>query len=42
MKTKNGYEEAGQKSVSSESYIKGKFGKVIRNISFECLESKWF
>ena len=42
MKTMDGCEEAGQKLVSSERFIKGKFGKITRDISFECLESKWF
>ena len=32
--------EEGQKLVSSERFIKGKFGKITRDISFECLESK--
>ena len=40
MKTMDGCEEAGQKLVSSERFIKGKFGKITRDISFECLESK--
>jgi len=40
MKTMAGCEEAGQKLVSSERFIKGKFGKITRDISFECLESK--
>ena len=40
MKTIDGCEEAGQKLVSSERFIKGKFGKITRDISFECLESK--
>ena len=40
MKTTAGCEEAGQKLVSSERFIKGKFGKITRDISFECLESK--
>ena len=40
MKTMDGYEEAGQKLVSSERFIKGKFGKITRDISFECLENK--
>ena len=40
MKTMDGCEEAGQKLVSSERFIKGKFGKITRYISFECLESK--
>ena len=42
MKTMDGGEEAGRKLVSSERFIKGKFGKITRDISFECLESKWF
>ena len=42
MKTMDGCEEAGQKLVSSERFIKGKFGKITRDISFECLESKCF
>ena len=42
MKTMDGCEEAGQKLVSSERFIKGKFGKITIDISFECLESKWF
>tara|TARA_Y100000813_G_C23970949_1_gene261852 strand:- start:258 stop:515 length:258 start_codon:yes stop_codon:yes gene_type:complete len=40
MKTMDGCEEEGQKLVSSERFIKGKFGKITRDISFECLESK--
>ena len=40
MKTMDGCEEAGQKLVSSERFIKGKVGKITRDISFECLESK--
>ena len=40
MKTMDGCEEAGQRLVSSERFIKGKFGKITRDISFECLESK--
>ena len=40
MKKMDGCEEAGQKLVSSERFIKGKFGKITRDISFECLESK--
>ena len=40
MKTIVGCEEAGQKLVTSERFIKGKFGKITRDISFECLESK--
>ena len=40
MKTMDGCEEARQKLVSSERFIKGKFGKITRDISFECLESK--
>ena len=40
MKTMDGCEEAGQKLVSSERFIKGKFGKITRDISFESLESK--
>ena len=40
MKTIDGCEEAGQKLVSSERFLKGKFGKITRDISFECLESK--
>ena len=40
MKTMDGCEEAGRKLVSSERFIKGKFGKITRDISFECLESK--
>ena len=40
MKTMDGCEEAGYKLVSSERFIKGKFGKITRDISFECLESK--
>ena len=40
MKTMDGCEEAGQKLVSSERFIKGKFGKITRDIPFECLESK--
>ena len=42
MKTMDGCEKAGQKLVSSERFIKGKFGKITRDISFECLKSKWF
>ena len=40
MKTMDGCEEAGQKLVSSERFIKGKFGKITRDISLERLESK--
>ena len=40
MKTMDGCEEAGLKIVSSERFNKGKFGKITRDISFECLESK--
>ena len=40
MKTMDGCEEEGQKLVSSESFIKGKFGKITIDISFECLEIK--
>ena len=34
MKTMDGCEEAGQKLVSSERFLKGKFGKISRDISF--------
>ena len=40
MKTIYGSEEAGQKLVLSERFIKDKFGKITRDISFECLENR--
>ena len=42
MKTMDRCEEAGQKLISSGRFIMGKFGKITRDISFECLESKCF
>ena len=39
MKTDAGCEEVGLKLVSSKRLNKG---KITRDISFECLESKWF
>ena len=40
MKTMDGCEEAGQKLISSERFIKGKYGRITRDISFEYLEGK--
>ena len=39
MKTIAGCEQAGLKIISSKRFNKG---KITRDISFECLESKWF
>ena len=39
IKTMDGCEEAGQKLVSSERFIKGKFVEITRDISSKCLES---
>ena len=42
LKTMDGCEKVGQKLVSSESFIKGKFVEITRDISSECLESICF
>ncbi len=42
LKTMDGCEEVVQKLVSSESFIKGKFAEITRDISSECLDGNCF